>query len=40
MNTAVLLNRAYYEREMSYTSSEEYSYVLMRSYKEEFHEIV
>ncbi|MGL6199678.1 MAG: hypothetical protein ACRC3H_12170 [Lachnospiraceae bacterium] len=40
MNIAILLNRAFYEREMSYTSSEEYSYVLMRSYKEQFHEIV
>lgn len=40
MNTAILLNQSYYEREMSYTSSEGYSYVLMRSYKEQFHEIV
>lgn|GEM_PF-3467036 len=40
MNTAILLNRAYYEREMSYTSSEEYSLILMRSYKERFYEIV
>lgn len=40
MNAAILSNRAYYEREMSYTSSEEYSYVFMRSYKEQLHEIV
>ena len=40
MNIAILLSRAYYEREMSYTSSKKYSYVLMRSYKEQFNEIV
>lgn len=40
MNIAILLNRVYYEREMSYAGSEEYSYILMRSYKEKFHEIV
>lgn len=36
MKTANLLNKKYYERSYSYTMSEEYSFVLMRSYKEKF----
>lgn len=40
MNIAVLLYPVNYERKMSYASSEEYSYILMRSYKERFYEIV
>ena len=39
MKRGTLLNRVYDERSYSYTAYDEYSYVLMRSYKERSDEV-